>query len=67
MDLEIIILSEVRQKQTSYDISIYGILKQGKNELIYRTETDSQMLKNLGLPKGTSGRGVDWGFSMEMF
>ena len=40
--------------------------KDDTNELIFRTETDSQTLKNLGLPKGT-GWGVgqmDWGFEI---
>ena len=35
--------------------------KKGTNELIYRTETDSETLKtNLGLSKGTGGRGEGW-------
>ena len=45
MDLEIIILSEVRQTEEDkyHMISlISGILKNGTNELIYRTERDSQ-------------------------
>ena len=33
-----------------------GILKKVTNELICRTETDSQILKNIWLPKGTCGR-----------
>ena len=42
--------------------------KNDTNELICRTETDSETLKNLWLPKGTGGEGdVDWGFGMEMF
>ena len=45
MDLEIIILSEVSQKgkdQISYDITHMWNLKYDTNELIYKTETDSQ-------------------------
>ena len=38
---------------------ICGILKKDTNELICRKETDSQTLKNLWLPKGTSGGGRD--------
>ena len=53
MDLEIIILNEVRQRQTSYAITYMWNLKKGRNELTCRTETDSHILKNLGLPKGT--------------
>ena len=41
VDLEIIILSEVRQRQTSYDITYMWNLKNGHNELLCRTETDS--------------------------
>ena len=37
--------------------------KKGTNELICRTEIDSQTLKNLWLPKGTGwGEGWTWGF-----
>ena len=44
MDLEIIILSEVSQtEKDKYKIPlIRGILKTDKNELIYKTEIDSQ-------------------------
>ena len=58
MDLEIIILSEVSQRQTSCDIThMWSLMKNGANELIYKTETDSQILKsNLWLPRG-NGRG----------
>ena len=44
MDLEIIILSEVNQTeiQISYDIAYVWSLKYDINELIYKTEIDSQ-------------------------
>ena len=44
MDLEIIILSEVSQteKDKYHVISHMWNLKYGTNELIYKTETDSQ-------------------------
>ena len=39
---------------------MHGIFKKDTNELICRTEADSQTLKNLWLPKGTGwGRGRD--------
>ena len=41
MDLEITILSEVRQRQISYDIICMWNLKNDTNKLIYRTEADS--------------------------
>ena len=42
MDLEIIILSEVSQRQTLPNITYMQDLKNSKNEFIYKTETDSQ-------------------------
>ena len=44
MDLEIIILSEVsqRESQTPYDITHTWTIKYGTNQPIYKTETDSQ-------------------------
>ena len=43
MDREILILSEVRQRRLiSYDITYMWNLKNDTNELIYKTETDSQ-------------------------
>ena len=43
MDLETVILSEVRQRKTSCDTAYMWSLKKGTNELIYRTEIESQM------------------------
>ena len=42
MDLEIIILSGVRERPMPHDIRYMWILKYDTNELIYKTETDSQ-------------------------
>ena len=59
MNLEILILTEISQRQISHDILICGIffLKKVTNELIYKTETDSQTLKtDLWLLKGKRGR-----------
>ena len=53
MDLEIIILSEASQRQISYDITYIWNLQYDTNELICKTERDSQTWKtNLRLPKG---------------
>ena len=41
IDLEIIILNEVRQRQL-YGITCMWNLKNGTNELIYKTEIDSE-------------------------
>ena len=46
MDLEIVILSEASQteRQKSHDIVyMWNLKKRGKNELIYKTETELQM------------------------
>ena len=63
MDLEIIILSDIsqREKDKHHTISlICEILKKNTDELTCRKETDSQTLKtNLRLPKGT-GYGEGW-------
>ena len=42
MYLEIILISEVSQKETSYDITHMWNLKYDTNELIYKKDTDSQ-------------------------
>ena len=58
MDLEIITLSEVSQKERDipYDITYMWNLKYDTNEHIYETETDSQTQRtNLWLPKGEQG------------
>ena len=41
MDLEMIILSEINQKDKYHDITYMWNLKNDTNELIYKTETDS--------------------------
>ena len=62
MDLEIIILSEVRQRQILYDItSMWNLIKNNTKELIYKTETNSQISKlHLALAKGKLGGGLIW-------
>ena len=50
MDLETVILSEVNQRKTIYDITYMWNLKKYTNELIYKT--DSQTWKTVWLPKG---------------
>ena len=51
----------------SYAITYMWNLKKGYKEFLCRTDTDSQTLKNLWLPKETGwGVGVmGWGFGME--
>ena len=44
-DLEIIIQSEVRQRQIPYDITFMWDLKNNTNELIYKTEINLQTEK----------------------
>ena len=55
MDLEIIILSKASQRQISYAVAYMWNLKKCTNELIYKTEIDSQTEKTR-LPKEKGGR-----------
>ena len=50
MDLEIIIWSEVSQRQKSYILYMWHLKRNDAYELIYKTEIDSQKT-NLRLPK----------------
>ena len=43
MELEIVILSEVRNRQTSYDTVYVESKKGATNELIYKTYTELQI------------------------
>ena len=54
MDLEVIILSEVRERQISYDIIYMWNLKYDTNELIYKTERDRH--RELMVAKGERKR-----------
>ena len=48
MDLEIFILKLDGKRQPLYDITyMWNLKEKGTNELIFKTETDSQTLKNL--------------------
>ena len=51
MDLETVILSEVNQRKTIYDITYMWNLKKYTNELIYKTDSQTQKT-NLWLSKG---------------
>ena len=56
------------ETQTSYDITYMCNLKKGYSDLICRTETDLQTLKNLWFQGDRLlGGGMDWGFGMEIF
>ena len=66
MDLEIIMLSEVSQTTTptSYAITYMWNLKKGHNELLCRTDTDSQTLKNVLFPNERVWEMGDWAGSL---
>ena len=49
-----------RETPTSYAVTYMWNLKKGYNDLLCRTDTDSQTLKNLWFSKETSG-GMGWG------
>ena len=61
MDLEIVQLSKPGRKDKCDDIAYtWNLKKYYIRELIYKTETESQMQKtNLQLPEGKSGEGRD--------
>ena len=63
IDLEITILSEVRQTKTNiilYCLYVQSKKKKDTNELICKTERDSQTQKtNLWLPRGTVWGGIN--------
>ena len=67
MDLEIIILSQVRQWKTNivgYHLHVES-LKRIQINLVAEQKQTSQTLKNLWLPKGTGWvGGMDWGFGI---
>ena len=53
MDLETIILSEGKQRKTSIIMTSHTWnLKNNTNELIYKTETDSQRKQTYGYQRG---------------
>ena len=66
-----VILSEVSQteKDKSHIILlIYGIQKSGTNELIYKTEIESQIQKtNLWLPGCKGGGGINWEIGIDIY
>ena len=65
MQLEIFILSEVRQRQIPCDITYMYNLKYDTNELIYKTEIDQQTENRLVVAKGEwEGSGMDWEFGV---
>ena len=60
MDLEIIILSEVRERQISYYITYMENLKNNDTEeLNFKTETDAQTEKKLMVTKGEREGGIN--------
>ena len=52
MDIEIVTLSEVRERQIPYDITYMCNLKYDTNEHIYKTETDSDIETKFMVTKG---------------
>ena len=63
MDLKIVILREISQTQKDKYcmISLICEIKKGTNELIYKTEVDTQMQKtNLWLPGDKRKGGINW-------
>ena len=64
MDLEIITLSEVRERQIPYGIIYAWNLKEDANELIYKTETASQTENKLMVTQGEEGYEINEEFGI---
>ena len=63
MDLESIILHEVRQRQILH-ITYTQNLNININEFIYKRETDSDIETKLIVTKGEMGEGMNWEFGV---
>lgn len=59
MDLEMLILSEVRERQTLYDITYMRSLKHGTDGPIYETNRSRGEKTDEWLPRAASGKGLD--------
>ena len=71
MNLDIVILSEVSQRQISYNVTYMWnlFLKSGRNETIYKTEIKSQMQKTniwLSRGKGEWVGGINWEIEIDI-
>ena len=70
VDLEVIVLSEVRQRKTNiiwHHLYVEFTFKNDINELIYKTETDLQILKiSYGYQRGKVWWGKGWTRSLEL-
>ena len=65
--LKIVVLSELRQRQISDDITYKWNLNNDTNEFTYATEAGSQtQSNNLRLWEGNTGRRIDWEFEIDM-
>ena len=70
MDLEIVIQSEVSQKEKNkYRIIllICGIWKNGTDELNCKAETKSQIESNLMVTKGGRGDEMNWEIGIDIY
>ena len=68
MDLGIIILSGVREREISYDIIGPWNLKYNTNELIYKTETNSQIREHTYRSQGEGDEGgMAWEFGIRTY
>ena len=72
LDLEIITLSELSQRKTNISYHVYTESKKNffsvTNELIHKTETDSQSYRmNLWLPRGRGGREGDINIYIDIY
>ena len=64
MDLETVILSEISQTEKKIWY-LWNLKENDVNELLYKTETDSQTHREQ--IHGYQGGGIDWEFGMDMY
>ena len=68
MHLQNIILNEVSRSQVPYNIIYMWNLKYDTNELVYKTEIDSQTQKtDLWLAEEKAGGGINWEFGIKKY
>ena len=68
MDLEIIILSEVRERQILHDITDMSKIKSNKNELIYKRKWTHRLRKQpCSYQRGNVWEGINWKYGINRY
>ena len=69
MDLEIVILSEVRERQISYDITYMQNLKKMIQMNLFTKQKQTHRLRKqtYGYQRGKIGGGINWEFGIDIY